>query len=113
MYLKEVEGLYYPYSENKGAQLICAFVFTHAKSRVSHDALKLNILPATTCNINVFCTSQFTINTFMQDLQVHWFSVQFSVSGTLSFSPWFYQGAEGYSFVQGRKGIRSNQSFFG
>ena len=39
------------------AKLICAFVFTYAKSRVSHDALKLNILQAT--NINVFCTSQY------------------------------------------------------
>ena len=58
--IKEVEGLYYPYSENKGADQLrsnCAFVFTYAKSRVSHDALKLNILQAT--NINVFCTSQY------------------------------------------------------
>ena len=41
----EEEGLYYLCSENKGAdqlcgfiaQLICGFVFAHAKSRVSHD----------------------------------------------------------------------------
>ena len=37
---KEVEGLYYPCSENKCAgvfaQLICAFVFAYAKSRFSH-----------------------------------------------------------------------------
>ena len=39
------------------AQLICAFVFTYAKSRVTLDALKLNILQA--ANINVFCTSQY------------------------------------------------------
>ena len=39
------------------AQLICAFVFTYAKSWVSHDAFKLNILQA--ANINVFCTSQY------------------------------------------------------
>ena len=36
---KEVEGLYYPCSENKGAgvfaQLICAFVFAYAKGSVS------------------------------------------------------------------------------
>ena len=37
--------MYYPYSENKGAdqlrgvtaKLICAFVFAYAKSRFSHD----------------------------------------------------------------------------
>ena len=39
------------------AQLICDFVFTYAKSWVSHDVLKLNILQAT--NINVFCTLQY------------------------------------------------------
>ena len=39
------------------AQLICAFAFTYSKSRVSHDALKSNILQAT--NINVFYTSQY------------------------------------------------------
>ena len=57
--------MYYPYLAKTNAliscavtaQLICAFVFTYAKSRVSHDALKLNILQAT--NINVFCTSQY------------------------------------------------------
>ena len=32
--IKEVEGLYYLCSKNKGAtQLICAFVFAYAKSR--------------------------------------------------------------------------------
>ena len=42
--LKEVEGLYYPYSETKAlisfavtAKLICVFVFAYAKSRFSHD----------------------------------------------------------------------------
>ena len=46
--VKEVEGLYYPCSENKGAdqlrgsfavtaKLICVFVFTYAKSRFSHN----------------------------------------------------------------------------
>ena len=50
--------MYYPYSKNEGAdQLICAFVFTYAKSQVSLDALKLNILHA--ANINVFCASQY------------------------------------------------------
>ena len=45
-------------------QLICAFVFTHAKSRISHNALKLNI-------ILMFSALHNTINTFIQDLQVH------------------------------------------
>ena len=42
--IKEVEGLYYLCSENKGAdscavtaQLICVFVFTYSKSRFSHN----------------------------------------------------------------------------
>ena len=60
-----MEGLYYPYSENKGAdqlrgyrekalisfavtaKLICVFVFAYAKSRFSHDGaqiIKANIL---------------------------------------------------------------------
>ena len=35
----EVQGLYYPCSENKGAdKLICVFVFAYAKIRFSHDA---------------------------------------------------------------------------
>ena len=33
--IKEVEGLYYLCSKNKGAQLICAFVLAYAKSRFS------------------------------------------------------------------------------
>ena len=45
-------------------QLICTFVFTHAKSRISHNALKLNI-------ILMFSALPNTINTFIQDLQVH------------------------------------------
>ena len=50
----------------------------------------------------------------MQDLQVHLVQcLVFSVSGSLSSSPWLYQGAEGSSFVQAGKGIRSNQLFFG
>ena len=41
--IKKEEGLYYLFSENKGADqlrgyLICAFVFAYAKSRFSHDA---------------------------------------------------------------------------
>ena len=36
---KKVEGVYYLCTENKGAaQLICAFVFAYAKSRISNDA---------------------------------------------------------------------------
>ena len=50
--------MYNPYSKNKGAdQLIYAFVFTYAKSQVSLDALKLNILHA--ANINVSCASHY------------------------------------------------------
>ena len=41
LYLKGVEGLYYPCSENKGTKLICVFVFAYAKSRFSHDAAQL------------------------------------------------------------------------
>ena len=44
-WIKEVEGLYYPSSENKGAdqlcgypKLICVFVFAYAKCWFSHDA---------------------------------------------------------------------------
>ena len=43
---QEVEGLYYPCSENKGAdqlpvtaKLICVFVFAYAKTRFSHDVV--------------------------------------------------------------------------
>ena len=36
--IKVVEGLYYPCSENKGADQLRAFVFAYAKSRFSHDA---------------------------------------------------------------------------
>ena len=56
----EIEGLYYPCSENKGAdqlrgyrqadlrlcfrtELICAFVFAYAKSRFSHDEAQLKL----------------------------------------------------------------------
>ena len=44
----EVEGLYYPCNENKGAdqlrvtaQLICVLVFAYAKSWFSHDAAQM------------------------------------------------------------------------
>ena len=38
----ELEGLHYLFSESKEADnLICAFVFTYAKSRVSYDAVQL------------------------------------------------------------------------
>ena len=101
--------MYYPYSKNKGAdQLICAFVFTYAKSQVSLEALKLNILHA--ANINVFCASQYYKYIYAR--------LTSSLGSVTSFqctssSPWLYQGAEGSSFVQAGKGIRSNQSFFG
>ena len=46
--IQEVEGLYYPCSENKGVisfavtvKLICVFVFAYAKSRFSHDEAQL------------------------------------------------------------------------
>ena len=48
--IKEVDGLYYPCSENKAlisfaitAKLICVFVFAYAKSRFSHDAAQLKL----------------------------------------------------------------------
>ena len=61
----------------------------------------------------MFSALHNTINTFMQDLQVHLVQCLVLVSGTLSSSPWFYQGAEGSSFIQAGNGIQSNQSFFG
>ena len=36
--IKKEEGLYYLCSENKGAKLICVFVFAYAKRWFSHDA---------------------------------------------------------------------------
>ena len=40
--VEEVEGLYYPCSENKGAdQLICVFVFAYLKCWFSHDAAQI------------------------------------------------------------------------
>ena len=40
--IKVEEGLYYPCSENKGAdQLICVFVFAYAKRWFSHDAAQI------------------------------------------------------------------------
>ena len=39
--IKEVEGFYYPCSENKGADLICAFVFAYANCWFSHDTAHL------------------------------------------------------------------------
>ena len=49
--IKEVDGLYYPCSENKGAdqlrgltaKLICVFVFAYAKHWFSHDAGHLKV----------------------------------------------------------------------
>ena len=48
--IKEVKGLYYLCSENKGAdsfgiaaQLICGFVFAYAKSSSSHDSTLYNM----------------------------------------------------------------------
>ena len=42
--IKQVEGLYYLCSKNKGAdQLICAFVFAFAKSRFSHDTVHMRL----------------------------------------------------------------------
>ena len=43
---KEVEGLHYLCSENKGADQLCGyFVFAYAKSRFSHDAAHIKSLP--------------------------------------------------------------------
>ena len=41
-----VEGLNYPYSENKSAvtaQMICVFVFADAKSRFSHNEAHISV----------------------------------------------------------------------
>ena len=35
--IKVVEGLYYPYSENKGADQLCSLCLAYAKSRFSHN----------------------------------------------------------------------------
>ena len=45
--IEEEEGLYYPCSENKGAdsaKLICVFVLAYAKIRFSHDIAHLLIV---------------------------------------------------------------------
>ena len=43
--IKVVEGLYYPYSENKGAnQLRSYFVFAYAKIRFSHNEAQISFL---------------------------------------------------------------------
>ena len=51
--IKQVKGLYYPCSENKGAdqlsgpaKLICVFVFAYAKSRFSHNEAHMKFLKA-------------------------------------------------------------------
>ena len=53
---KEEDGLYYPCSENKGAdqlrgyaKLICAFVFAYAKIRFSHNAAHIQRCCMTIC----------------------------------------------------------------
>ena len=40
-----VEGLYHLCSDNKGADLICVFVFTYAKCWFSHDAPQMSSMP--------------------------------------------------------------------
>ena len=48
-WIYEVEGLYYPSSENKGAlisfavtaKLICVYVFAYAKMRFSHEEAQM------------------------------------------------------------------------
>ena len=61
--IKEVEGLHYLRSKNKGTdqlcnytQLICVFVFTYTKSRFSHDAAYMfgnTIVPCYAANNSV------------------------------------------------------------
>ena len=48
--IQKVEGLYYPCSENKGAdqlrvtaKLICIFVFAYTKIQFSHDVAHLHL----------------------------------------------------------------------
>ena len=48
--IKVVDGLYYPFSENKGtdqlavtAKLSCVFVFAYAKIRFSHDEARIKV----------------------------------------------------------------------
>ena len=74
--IKVDEGLYYPCSENKGAdqfavtaKLICAFVFAYAKSRFSHDEAQMKSGKKRGCNITRFsgnlCPVCITINLFI------------------------------------------------
>ena len=92
------------------SELICAFVFTYAKSQVSLDTLKLNILHA--ANINVFCASQY-----YKYIYARLTSSLDSVTSFQCLVHLLHHGStkvsEGSSFVQAGKGIRSNQSFFG
>ena len=56
--IQEVEGLCYQCSENKGAKLICVFVFADTKSRFSHDAAQIMIVRMKLCNFmskNNYC----------------------------------------------------------
>ena len=55
IWIEEVEGLYFPCSENKGAdqlrvtaKLICVFVFAYAKNRFSHDEARVMKMDKTT-----------------------------------------------------------------
>ena len=42
IWINEEEEVYYPCSENKGAdQLICVFVFAYADCRFSHEAAQI------------------------------------------------------------------------
>ena len=57
--IQKIEGLYYPCSENKGAdqvtaQLICIFVFAYAKSRFSHDTAHIKNLGIMERDLNCF-----------------------------------------------------------
>ena len=67
----EVEGLYYLYMENKGAdqlhgypKMFCTFAFAYAKSRFFHDTSQLNVFAypvSLTChNFNRKC-NKFSI----------------------------------------------------
>ena len=53
LWIWEVEGLYYLWSENKGAaQLICTFVFAYAKNRFSHEVASVELM-----SLNIYTNS--------------------------------------------------------
>ena len=77
--IQQVEGLYYPSSENKdadqlSAKLICVFVFAYAQRWFSHDAAQIQFLPFLNCvnrmPLNFECKYLHTIKEAIETVKV-------------------------------------------